>query len=173
MLKEYIQSLCTLFDHPANRSDDRNKGSIPFLIQTLKDFKLQTALSVGTDEEKNKSSRSYFPLILQLECSIMIIMTLQKCMYDESLVSLQIRHGIIEILMEKMEWITGTLNTLNLKHEIKKEAPVPISDMTAPIKRRRINYGETVHVTIVFGVYRYLYLISILFCREHGIHYLF
>lgn len=146
MLKEYIQSLCTLFDHPANRSDDRNKGSIPFLIQTLKDFKLQTALANANEKYK---SCSYFPLILQLECSIIIIMTLQKCMYDESLVALQIRHGIIGILMEKLEWITGTANTLNLKHEIKKETPTPVVDMTAPVKRRRVNYGETVHVSDV------------------------
>lgn len=77
-------------------------------------------------------------------------MTLQKCMYDESLVALQIKHGIIDVLLEKLEWITGTSKVLNLRHEIKKEMPPPLPDMTAPIKRRRINCGEIVHVSQFF-----------------------
>lgn len=70
-------------------------------------------------------------------------------MYDDSLVALQVKHDIIGTLVEKLEWITGTSNSLNLKHEIKKE--IVLTDITAPNKRRKTNYKETVHVSFLIN----------------------
>lgn len=78
-------------------------------------------------------------------------------MYDESLVALQVKHDIIGTLVEKLEWITGTSNSLNLKHEIKKE--IVVTDITAPNnKRRRINYKETIHVSQIYTTFRRILL---------------
>lgn len=46
--KEYLQCLCLLFEHPANREEIRNKGSLPFLIDMLRDFKTANEFMVST-----------------------------------------------------------------------------------------------------------------------------
>lgn len=73
-------------------------------------------------------------------------MTLQLCMYDESLVTLQLKHDIIDVLVEKLEWFTGTSNTLNLKHDI---CLMKSWSEDVPNKKRRTSYKEYVFVSIL------------------------
>lgn len=145
-----MKSLCILFTHPGNRPDDRNKGSIPFLIQILKELDLQAAYLALSDDSKvnNAHQPTYTSLMSQLDCCVTIITTLQMCMYDENLVSLQVKHDIIGTLVEKLEWITGTADSLNLEHDI---AAMPCAERgDTPTKKKRLKLtSEFVNVSIV------------------------
>ncbi|KAJ8913033.1 hypothetical protein NQ315_002049 [Exocentrus adspersus] len=94
---EYLQCLCYLLEHPANRNSERCGRSIPLLIQLLHDFQ----------DPSNKV----------FECCILLISTLNKFRYDDILMLEQLKCNIIQVLLKKLHWLVGTSKTLNIEHK--------------------------------------------------------
>lgn len=82
---EYIECLCFLLEHPANRNSSRCKNAIPQLVKVLDKF----------DENTED----------MLESCLIIVKTLGKCAYHPSLINEQLQNNAIEILMKKLERI--------------------------------------------------------------------
>lgn len=114
---EYLQCLCYLLEHPANRNSERCGKSIPLLIQLLHEFQ----------EPSNKV----------LECCILLVASLNKCRYDDSLMLEQLKCNIVQILVNKLQWLVGRSNTLNIEHKHVKKRKYDLSN--SPISHKR--YG--------------------------------
>lgn len=93
---EYLQCLCYLLEHPINRNHERCGKYLPLLVKVLNDFK----------RPSNKI----------LQCCILLISSLNKCRYNETLMLDQLKNNIIDIITDKMVWLVGT-NKINLKHK--------------------------------------------------------
>ncbi|XP_050501255.1 uncharacterized protein LOC126881194 [Diabrotica virgifera virgifera] len=79
---QYIDCLCYLFEHPANRNAYQCAKLIPLLIKIL---------------EKLNSDDTH------LRCCILIVNTLNKCKYEENLLQEQLKCNIIDILIKKLQ----------------------------------------------------------------------
>ncbi|KAJ8927879.1 hypothetical protein NQ314_019623 [Rhamnusium bicolor] len=121
---EYIQCLCYLLEHPANRNSERCGKCIPLLIQLLQEF-----------QEPSNSV---------VECCILLIATLYKCRYDDSLLFEQLRCNIIKILVEKLRWLVGSSTVLNVEHKNVKKRKYEIGDCKIGNKRYGINNGISI-----------------------------
>ncbi|RZC36130.1 uncharacterized protein BDFB_007081 [Asbolus verrucosus] len=98
--EECIQCLCYLLEHPGNRKNERCGDSIPLLITVLRDLTLQS---------NNK--------VKEIECCILIISTLNKCRYNDSLIWEQIRCNILGVINEKLKELVGGVEPLNVSHK--------------------------------------------------------
>ncbi|XP_050301516.1 uncharacterized protein LOC126739759 [Anthonomus grandis grandis] len=98
---EYLQCLCYLLDHPANRNQERCGKAVPLLIKVLKDFQQASDKVVQN--------------------CILLFNTLNKFKYEDSLMLEQLKHGIVEVIVEKLTWVVGSPEVLNLKHATEKK----------------------------------------------------
>ncbi|KAG5887936.1 hypothetical protein JTB14_003031 [Gonioctena quinquepunctata] len=96
---EYIQCLCYLLENPANRNSERCGKCLPLLIKVLEAFR----------EPSNT----------ELECCILMVVTLNNCRYDDGLVQEQLRCNVIQALVDKLKWVVGSgaeTSKLNVDH---------------------------------------------------------
>ncbi|XP_056648597.1 uncharacterized protein LOC130453034 [Diorhabda sublineata] len=96
---EHIYYLCTLLDHPANRNGYNCAKTIPLLIQVLEKLK------APTDDH--------------IKCSILLVSTLNKCQYEESLLQDQLKCNILDVIIKKMRWIINDTDIYS-KHRFRK-----------------------------------------------------
>lgn len=68
-------------------------------------------------------------------------------MYDEALVSAQLKSGIIDAVIEKLEWLTGTSKTLEFKHTARKRYR-PTMDAPVPEKKMKMVLGIGMSVDV-------------------------
>ncbi|KAL1516622.1 hypothetical protein ABEB36_000508 [Hypothenemus hampei] len=104
---EYLQCLCYLLEHPANRNHDRCGRAIHLLIRLLKDI----------DKISNNA----------ISCCTLLIHTLNKFKYDDSLMLAQLTAGTIPILVDKMTWLVGSPEVFSLKHSSEKKRKYDIA----------------------------------------------
>ncbi|XP_066250747.1 uncharacterized protein Rnb isoform X3 [Euwallacea similis] len=93
---EYLQCLCYLLDHPANRNQERCGKAVMLLIKLLNEFQ----------EVSNNV----------INCCTLLIHTLNKFKYDDKLMLNQLSHGIIPALTDKLTWLVGPPDSIILKH---------------------------------------------------------
>lgn len=89
-----------MLENPANRNHDRCGKCLPVLIKILEELEQ--------------------PSDAALEMSILIVATLNKCTFEESLIQLQIKYNIIDVLLKKLHWIVGDSKTIEREHKKKK-----------------------------------------------------
>ncbi|KAH0998876.1 uncharacterized protein LOC125502332 [Dendroctonus ponderosae] len=118
---EYLQCLCYLLDHPANRSLERCGRAIPLLIKVLSDF----------DEASNNI----------VNCCIILIHTLNKFRYDDKLIAEQLANDIIPVLVGKLAWLVGPPDVVNFKHLSEKRRKYTFSNSS--IVKKRLRYPDT------------------------------
>ncbi|CAH0547622.1 unnamed protein product [Brassicogethes aeneus] len=117
---EYLQCLCYLLEHPANRNTERCGRCVPLLVKALKEFKEPTCTS--------------------LECCILLIGSLNKYKYDDKLMLEQVKANSVEILLEKIHWLVGS-SKLNTDHKICRKRKM--YSVTSPVwKHFGLTYGE-------------------------------
>ncbi|CAG9770667.1 unnamed protein product [Ceutorhynchus assimilis] len=124
---EYLKCLCYLLDHPANRNATRCGQAIPLLMKVLKEF-----------EELSDNNVA--------ESCILLINALNKFKHDDQLLLLQLEQGIIQILIDKLTWIVGPPEVLNLKHasERKRKYIFGLSGLRTPeYNKRKLLHDET------------------------------
>ncbi|CAG9831620.1 unnamed protein product [Diabrotica balteata] len=92
---QYIDCLCFLFEHPANRNAYQCAKLIPLLIKILE--KLNSF---------NSSTSVLHAASIHFRCSILIVHTLNKCKYEENLLQEQLKCNIIDILIKKLQLLT-------------------------------------------------------------------
>lgn len=67
-------------------------------------------------------------------------------MYSESLVVVQIKCGIIKVLIQKLEWVVGSSLKLDLNHEVRKKKYDSVTT-PVPVKKNKNNLGLSVDVS--------------------------
>lgn len=116
---EYLQCFCLLLDHPANRNAERCGKAVPLLIKVLKEL----------DQPSNNV----------VESCVMLLNTLNKFKYDPKLLLDQLQNGIVPVLIEKLTWLVGAPDSLNLKHlSEKKRKYYAHSSPIVKVKKKRI-----------------------------------
>ncbi|XP_072382558.1 uncharacterized protein Rnb [Diabrotica undecimpunctata] len=89
---QYIDCLCFLFEHPANRNAYQCAKLIPLLIKILE--KLNSF---------NSSTSVLHAANIHLRFCILIVNTLNKCKYEENLLQEQLKCNTIDILIKKLQ----------------------------------------------------------------------
>lgn len=128
-----------MLENPINRNDERCGKCIPLLIQIIAKF-------------ENPSKK-------ELDLCILIIATLNKCTYDDNIIHKQLQCNIIEILVQKMQWIIGLSSKIDKSHKRNKK---PRNDMVTKYlewecreseytygKRRKCNLEETYDLVFI------------------------
>ncbi|XP_044756616.1 uncharacterized protein LOC123315105 [Coccinella septempunctata] len=99
--KDYIKCLCFLLDAPINRDPERCEDAIPQLIRTLDDVQ----------DENND----------MIEISCVILETFERCIYHQNILKQQLKHDIIEVLINKLEKLLGSRKYLKIKHKLERK----------------------------------------------------
>ncbi|CAH1155290.1 unnamed protein product [Phaedon cochleariae] len=94
---EYIQCLCYLLEHPANRNIERCANCLPLLVKVLKSL----------DKATN----------VEIECSILLVKTLNNFKYEESLILEQLKCDVVQVVLSKLHWVVGNSETLKIGHK--------------------------------------------------------
>lgn len=111
-----------MLENPINRTTERCGKCLPLLIQIIENF-------------DNPSKK-------ELELCILIVATLNQCTYDESLIQMQLKCNIIEILLKKMQWIIGDSSKMDKNHKKNKK---PKNDMVIKYLEWESRELEPVH----------------------------
>ncbi|XP_076272904.1 BTB/POZ domain-containing protein Rnb [Rhynchophorus ferrugineus] len=115
---EYLQCLCYLLDHPANRNQERCGKAVPLLIKVLKEFETPSNNIV--------------------ECCILLINTLNKFKYDPKWLVDQLGNDIVPLLVKKLAWVVGPPDTIDVMHVCEKKRKYMYGPSAAPPKKRCI-----------------------------------
>lgn len=128
-----------MLENPANRNSERCGKCIPLFVQIVDGFKNPT----------NK----------ELQLCVLIVAALNKCTYDDNLIQLQLKCNIIEIFLDKMQWIVGDSSKMDKSHKKNKKTRNDIvikyleweCRESEPVygKRRKCIFEEVIDLVIV------------------------
>lgn len=84
-----------------------------------------------------------------MECSILILSTLRKCVYSEAFMAAHAKCNIINVLIEKLEMVIGSADIIDTKH-VKRRKNYESAEYPIPSKRSKSGIGYSVEVKNFF-----------------------